>query len=378
MKKAILLAMLVVAVAGICTFQYVFAEEDALAVTSFSAYLADEYGRELYSLNADSKHEIASMVKIMTADLVFEAIEKGELALDEKITVSQQAAGMGGSQMFLDAGEDYPVSDLLKGVIVASANDASYALAERIAGSSEGFVAMMNEKAAQLGMNNTRFANCTGLPSDAEQYSTARDVNIMTRELMSHDGYSDFASVWTEDYVHPSGRVTTLTNTNKLIRQYSGCKGGKTGYTDSAGFCLSACAERNGVQAIATVIGAGDSKTRFAECSRLLNYAFANVTFCEVLKEGDAADFEVEIDGGKIDVLRPVAAERIGLPVMRGEEVKTEYVAYDVKAPVSKGDAIAKIVLTSGDRRAEFELYADSDVEKCTWWDRVKDLIDLW
>ena len=375
MKKSFLLVMLIMAVLSICTFQYACAEEGDLAITSFSAYLADEDGREIYSVNADERHQIASMVKIMTADLVFESIESGELSIDEKVTVSAEAAGMGGSQMFLDAGAEYTVSDLLKGVIVASANDASYALAERISGSATAFVADMNEKAASLGLRNTLFANCTGLPSDSEQYSSARDVNIMTRELMKHDLYFDYAGIWTEDYVHPSGRITTLTNTNKLIRQYTGCKGGKTGFTEDAGFCLSACAERGGIEVIATVIGAADGKTRFAECSRLFNHAFANLTRQVALEKGEEADATAEVKGGKIKSVVPVASKQAAITVMRGEKVSVEYQIFEVKAPLKAGDVVGKIILSNGDKREEFDLVSPVDIQKATLWDRIKDMM---
>lgn len=375
MKKSFLLVMLIMAVLSICTFQYACAEERDLVITSFSAYLADEDGREIYSVNADERHQIASMVKIMTADLVFESIESGELSIDEKVTVSAEAAGMGGSQMFLDAGAEYTVSDLLKGVIVASANDASYALAERISGSAIAFVADMNEKAASLGLRNTLFANCTGLPSDSEQYSSARDVNIMTRELMKHDLYFEYAGIWTEDYVHPSGRITTLTNTNKLIRQYSGCKGGKTGFTEDAGFCLSACAERGGIEVVATVIGAADGKTRFAECSRLFNHAFANLTRQVALEKGEEADATAEVKGGKIKSVVPVASEQAAITVMRGEKVSVEYQIFEVKAPLKAGDVVGKIILSNGDKREEFDLVSPVDIQKATLWDRIKDMM---
>ena len=375
MKKTFLLVLLIMTALSICTFQYACAEEGDLAITSFSAYLADEDGREIYSVNADERHQIASMVKIMTADLVFESIESGELSVDEKVTVSAEAAGMGGSQMFLDAGTEYSVSDLLKGVIVASANDASYALAERISGSASAFVADMNEKAALLGLRNTLFANCTGLPGDSEQYSSARDVNIMTRELMKHDLYFDYAGIWTEDYVHPSGRITTLTNTNKLIRQYTGCKGGKTGFTEDAGFCLSACAERGGIEVIATVIGAADGKTRFAECCRLFNHAFANLTRQVALEKGEEADATVEVKGGKIKSVVPVASKQAAITVMRGEKASVEYQIFEVKAPLKAGDVVGKIILSNGDKREEFDLVSPVDIQKATLWDRIKDMM---
>ena len=248
MKKIITCLILIAAVAAAFAANTACAEEEQKLVTAFSAYLTDsKSGRVLYAKDENEKHEIASMVKIMTATLTFEALERGELSLEEEIVVSHEAAGMGGSQMFLDAGESYKAGDLLKGVVIASANDASVALAERISGSHEAFVNKMNARARELGMNNTRFCCATGLPDSGEQYSTAKDVNVMTRELMKHKAYYDYAGIWLEDVVHPSGRTTQLVNTNKLIRNYSGCVGGKTGFTDEAGFCLSACAERKGV-----------------------------------------------------------------------------------------------------------------------------------
>lgn len=350
------------------------------SVNCHSAYLSDfATGAELYSYNADSKHEIASMVKIMTADLVFEAIENGQLSVDDEITVSERASSMGGSQMFLDANEKYKVGDLIKGVIVASANDAAVALAETVSGSVEGFVNLMNEKAEALGMNNTKFANPTGLPSESEQYSTARDVNIMTRELMKHDGYYDYAGIWTEDFVHPSGRVTTLTNTNKLIRSYQGCLGGKTGYTDCAKFCVSACAERNGIKTVATVIGAADSKTRFAEACGLFNYGFANFKNQVVCKKGEKIDRSVAVEKSRVKVMTPVAATDASILVKQGDDVKVEYeLPEKIKAPVSKGDKIGRIKITHEGKEYYFDLVSDSDISRATIWDILKDLAGKW
>ena len=349
-------------------------------VSCHSAYLTDfATGAELYAMNADSKHEIASMVKIMTATLVFEAIDEGKLNYDDKITVSEYAQSMGGSQMFLDAHEKYTVDDLLKGVIVASANDAAVALAETISGSSEGFVAEMNAKATELGMQNTKFANPTGLPSESEQYSTARDVNVMTRELMKHPDYYDYAKIWTEDFTHPSGRVTTLTNTNKMIRSYQGCMGGKTGYTASAKFCVSACAERNGVRTVATVIGADDGKVRFAEACKLFNYAFANYKNQTVCKAGEKIEKSVAVEKSRIKTITPVAATDASILVKQGDEVKVEYeLPEKIKAPVGKGDVIGRIKITYKDKDYFFDLVSENDIPKATIWDIIKDMAGKW
>lgn len=393
-KKLIIISALLALTVAICS-GVVFASEincgedmvnatdnnqNALSISCHSAYLADfATGAELYSYNADSKHEIASMVKIMTANLVFEAVEEGKISLDDDVTVSEYASSMGGSQMFLDAHEKYKVDDLLKGVIVASANDAAVALAETVSGSAEGFVNSMNEKAEALGMTNTKFANPTGLPSENEQYSTARDVNVMARELMKHSKYYDYAKIWTEEFTHPSGRVTTLTNTNKMIRQYQGCLGGKTGFTDSAKFCVSACAERNGIKTVATVIGADDSKTRFGEACRLFNYAFANFKNQVVCKQGEKIEKSVLVERSRVKAMTPVAAVDASVLIKQGDDFKVEYeLPEKIKAPISKGDVIGKIKITHDGKEYYFDLVSDSDIARATIWDIIKDMAGKW
>ena len=380
MKKAIgLLMVTVAALTAVFTVNVTCAEEAGPQVTAFSAYLTDSAsGRVLYAKNEDEKHEIASMVKIMTATLTFEALERGELSLEEKICVSETAASMGGSQMFLDAGVEYKAGDLLKGVIVASANDASVALAERIGGSHSAFVGLMNKRAAELGMKNTLFSCATGLPDSGEQYSTARDVNIMTRELMKHKGYYDYAGIWMEDFIHPSGRSTQLVNTNKLIRNYAGCVGGKTGFTDEAGFCLSACAERNGVRVTATLIGGKDGKGRFAEVSGMFNYAFANFKNVKLVTAGEELG-TVAVSGGKLKELPFGAAADISCLLKNSEQTAPPVITLPekVKAPVARGDVIgsAEYSLPDG-RRVSVDLVALSGVEKSSIWDIIKDIFD--
>ena len=380
MKKAIgLLMVTVAALTAVFTANVACAEEAGPQVTAFSAYLTDSAsGRVLYAKNEDEKHEIASMVKIMTATLTFEALERGELSLEEKICVSETAASMGGSQMFLDAGVEYKAGDLLKGVIVASANDASVALAERIGGSHSAFVGLMNKRAAELGMKNTLFSCATGLPDSGEQYSTARDVNIMTRELMKHKGYYDYAGIWMEDFIHPSGRSTQLVNTNKLIRNYAGCVGGKTGFTDEAGFCLSACAERNGVRVTATLIGGKDGKGRFAEVSGMFNYAFANFKNIKLVTAGEELG-TVAVSGGKLKELPFGAAADISCLLKNSEQTAPPVITLPekVKAPVARGDVIgsAEYSLPDG-RRVSVDLVALSGVEKSSIWDIIKDIFD--
>jgi D-alanyl-D-alanine carboxypeptidase (penicillin-binding protein 5/6) len=213
---------------------------EGFSINGKAAYLVDyDTGTVIFKYNENEKYQIASMVKIMTSLLAFEAIESGNLRLDEQIVISEAASGMGGSQVFLDAGTSHKVEDLLESLAVAAANDSSVAIAERIAGSEMGFVKLMNKRAKELNMQSTLFSNCTGLPNPG-QYSTAHDVSIMTRELSRFPKYKEFCSVWMKDYQHPDGRVTTITNTNKLVRFYKGCDCGKKGFTSEAMFCLSA------------------------------------------------------------------------------------------------------------------------------------------
>ncbi|MBQ9729564.1 MAG: D-alanyl-D-alanine carboxypeptidase, partial [Clostridia bacterium] len=196
-------------------------------------------GTEIYSKDAEKRLPIASMCKIMTLLLCFDDINAGRLSLEESVIASERAASMGGSQVYLDANGEYKVQELLKSIVVCSANDSCVAMAERVCGSESAFVDKMNEKAANLGMNNTLFSNCTGLPKDP-QYSCAKDVAKMLSELVKNKEYLTYSRIWMEDFTHPSGRVTGMTNTNTLVRFYEGCDGGKTGFTSQAGFCLAA------------------------------------------------------------------------------------------------------------------------------------------
>ncbi|MDE7348742.1 MAG: D-alanyl-D-alanine carboxypeptidase, partial [Clostridia bacterium] len=329
--------------------------------------------------NADAKHEIASMVKIMTANLIFEAIDEGKISYDEMITISPEASAMGGSQMFLDAGASYSVNDLLKGIIVVSANDASYAMAERIAGSVDGFVSMMNEKASQLGMSNTKFANCTGLPSESEQYSTAKDVNIMTRSLMSHDKYFEYASVWMEDYQHPSGRITQFVNTNKLIKQYSGCKGGKTGYTDKAGHCLSACAERNGMKVVATIVGGSDSKSRFNQVRSMFDYSFANYVNKIFYRKGDVLG-SIQVKKSPVKSIEVACGDDITKfsKVGASSEDLQIVLPQEIKAPIKKGDVVGKAIYQMDGQERSVDIIAMQDAKKSTFLDFIKDVTGEW
>ncbi len=350
------------------------------SVQAKSAYLMDRRtGEPLYGQSENVEYPIASMVKIMTALLTFEEIEKGNLSFDEKVLISDSAAGMGGSQMFLDRGLEYPVTDLLKGVIVVSANDACVALAERIAGTEESFVERMNERAKTLGMTHTVFVNATGLPKEGG-HSTAHDVALMLRELTTHEHYYDYSKIWLEDYTHPDGRVTTLTNTNKFVRFYDECDGGKTGFTSEAKFCLAASATRGDTRLISVIIGAEDSKTRFAESKRLLSYGFANFTTDVLVKKGDAV-FHCPVQSSRRQSIL-CAAER-DIAVLRrtgsaASEPNVESVFYDVKAPVKVGDVVGECTISDGKNEFTVKLLAAEEADKATVGDYFKKIAGQW
>lgn len=348
-----------------------------------SAYMVDYgTGTVLYERDADKRLPIASMVKIMTLVITFDTIEAGGLTLDQKITVSENASGMGGSQMFLDSGVDYSVSDLIKGIVICSANDASVAIAETISGTVEEFVSLMNDRAKAMGMENTCFVNVTGLPQEG-QYCTARDVTIMMRKLLEHKSYYKFSTIYMENYTHPDGRITELVNTNKLVRFYRGCDAGKTGFTNEAMFCLSASALRNNTRVIATVIGASDSKSRFAEVSSLFNYAFANYSQEVIIKKDEPISNDIEVRKGKTHTITVAADKDIYILRKRGDNLKYEVgVELEEKlcAPIAKGTIIGKITVTSSDGKTigTSNIVALEDIEVAGFGDSLKKVLENW
>lgn len=393
MKKTIPLilisALLFVAVALTSALGSAFVAEakGEKALSSFnsrSAYLIDyATGEVLYERNADAKYPIASMVKIMTLSIVFDEIEAGRLSVDDVITVSEEAAGMGGSQMFLDAGADYKLGDLIKGVVVASANDASVAIAETISGSKEAFIDLMNEKAVEMGLTNTKFINVTGLPGDG-QYSTARDAANMLSYLIKHPAYFDYSTIYMENYAHPDGRISELVNTNKLVRFYKGCDGGKTGFTNDAMYCLSATAKRGDMRVIATVLGAESSKERNKEISSMFNYAFANYDSVTVLKKGVPMEAELTVKGAKAGTVKVATDADLAFLAKRGEKprYKPEIEIFsDLKAPIAAGDKIGVVRLVSDqtkDIKCEVGLLAAEDISKRDLGDSLEMILDNW
>ena len=357
----------------------VFAKEEEQAFSqSKSAYIVEPFSNTvIYKKDEDKKLPIASMCKIMTLLICFEAIDNEDLSYDELIKVSEKASGMGGSQIFLETNGEYTVGELLKGIVVASANDACVALAERLCGNEELFVKRMNERAEELGMSNTLFANCTGLPK-IEQYCSAKDVSIMFSELLKHHDYFRFAKIWTDKVVHPNDRITEISNTNKLIRFYEGCDCGKTGYTSEAGHCLVASACRNGMRIVSVVIGASDSKTRFKEVSDMFNYAFANYTNKKIVDESIPLEIKVDVVGGKKDTLEVIPAEPVFIFSKKNEKRCFEinfYPEAKVKAPIEKGDKVGRLTIyENGVEIKSVNVLANEDVFNKTYYESYSPL----
>lgn len=359
----------------------VFAEDD-LSVKSKSAYLVDaDTGTVIYAENENNKLPIASMCKIMTLLLCFEAQKNGVIDYNDKICVSENAAGMGGSQVFLEPNAEYLVDELLKSIIVASANDACVALAEKISGSESLFVDKMNERAQELGMKNTVFVNCTGLPKPG-QHSTAKDVSIMFAELIKHKEYFKYSGIWMDKIEHPKGRITEISNTNKLIKFYNGCDGGKTGYTSEAGHCLAASAIRNGMRLVCVVISSPDSKARFNDVSSMFNYGFANYVNKLVIDDKKPLDLRVDIVGGKQDKISVVAENHLSLFCKKGEKrsVEIDFKPLSrVKAPIYKGDVVGTLnVYENGVEIAVINVLSNEDVLQKTYFDVINDIGRNW
>ena len=343
----------------------VFAEGNTdLGLNAKSAILMEEStGNILYESNPDERLPIASVTKVMTMLLIMEAVDSGKISLDDMVTVSENAMSYGGSTMFLETGEQLTVNDMLKGIAVASANDGCVAMAEHLAGSESAFVDMMNEKAKELGMENTHFMNTNGLDED-DHYSSARDVAIMSRELMKHETIFNYTSIWMDTL---RGGKFQLANTNKLIRFYDGANGLKTGSTSKALCCLSAAAKRNDMQLIAVVLGAPTSAERFASAKSLLDYGFANYAVNTQITAGDEVQ-KIAVEKGVDKEVGVVAGDSCSTLVKKGQEDNiTKEIKIDetITAPIEAGQKIGTMTISrDGEVIADIDLNASSTVEK--------------
>lgn len=342
----------------------VSAEGENLDIDAKSVILIEEStGNVLYESNPDEQLPIASVTKVMTMLLIMEAVDSGKITLDDMVTVSENAMSYGGSTMFLEAGEQLTVNDMMKGIAVASANDGCVAMAEYLAGSESAFVDMMNQRAKELGMENTHFMNTNGLDED-NHYSSARDVAIMSRELIKHKTIFNYTSIWMDTL---RGGKFQLANTNKLIRFYEGANGLKTGSTSKALCCLSATAKRDDMQLIAVVLGAPTSAKRFSSAKALLDYGFANYSVNTQVTAGDEIE-RVHVEKGVVDEVGAVAAESYMALVKKGEESNIErevIIDENIEAPLEVGEKIGTVkFMRDGELLAQVDLNTDAAVEK--------------
>ena len=393
-KKLIRFFTVIIAIALLCPLS-VWAEETAqeekeeLAIgveAPYALLMEASTGTVLYEKDANTAAPPASVTKIMTMLLIFEALESGKIKLDDMVTVSEKAASMGGSQVFLEPNEKQTVDTMLKCIAIASANDACVAMAEYVSGSEEAFVNQMNERAKELGMKNTKFINCNGL--DAEGHLTsAYDIALMSRELLlNHPQVHDYCTIWMDTIVHSTAKGRQefgLSNTNKLIRQYEYCTGLKTGSTSEAGFCISATAKKNDMELIAVIMSGETSKSRFLDATTLLNYGFANY---QIYRDTDAERellTEIPVKGGVEQSVLPVYQEEFAYLLMNGENIadveKRLSLPEELQAPVSEGQKLGILEYYHGNQKmGEVQILADKSVNKAKYKDYLERVWLAW
>lgn len=383
MKKWIAwVLVLLMAVSGSVTVS----AEEGIEITSPSAVLMEaSTGTVLYEKDADTRRHPASVTKIMTLLLTFEALEEGKISMEEEAVTSAYAKSMGGSQVFLEEGERQTVETLIKCIVIASGNDAAVTMAEHISGSEEAFVAQMNERAKQLGMENTHFVDCCGLTDSTDHYTSARDIAIMTRELITkYPKIFEYSGIWMENITHVTRNGSSefgLTNTNKLLRSFEGCTGLKTGSTSLAKFCLSATATRNGVDLISVIMAGPDSKTRFQDAASLLTYGFGICSFYR--DEEPPALSEVPIQKGIKDTVSCQYGDTFSYLSTTNEsfsgiekQIKWQE---ELTAPVEAGQQIGSLsYMLNGKELGSVPILAGESVEKAGYFDYLKKAAEGW
>lgn len=382
MKRGILSFILILAcVLSLNVSKSITVFGEGLNIDAKSHYLIDyNTGTVLLKENETEHLEVASMVKLMTSLITIEKIKAGELSLDQKVLVSEYAASQEGSQAFLDANKEYTINDLLKSVIIASANDSSVALAEAIGGTEEGFVNLMNSKAKELGLKNTKYANSTGLPSENEQYSCAEDIAKLLKEEINHELYFKYSKIWIDEIIHESGRRTELVNTNILTRQYKGCDIGKTGFTDEAGYCLSASSVKGNMRLISVVIGAKTAKERFSITTNLLNYGFSNYENKMLAQKDEVVENDLKVKNSKNGKIELVYDSDVYILTKKGDKAEVSVkldIPEKVSGVINKGEIIGKAYFVKdGVVVAETNILSNETINKLTFKDGFKKVLD--
>lgn len=378
MKRSIVVIIMTICLSLAMVPTPIFASEVKvdLADNAKSAILIErDTGAVLFEKNSDEKLSPASMTKIMTMLLIMEALDEGKIQLKEKVITSEYAASMGGSQIFLEEGEEMTVDELLLAISLGSANDASVAMAEKIGGSEKNFVEMMNEKAKELGLKNTKFQNATGLPAN-DHYSSARDMALLAKELMKHENVTKYTSQYESYLRENTDKKFWLVNTNRLVKFYPGVDGLKTGFTNEAKYCLTATAKKDDMRVIAVVFGAPTSKERNKQITQMFDYAFSQFETKQFYAKGDVLG-KVTVEKGQKRKIEMAAGESISLLAKKGEKmdkVKTKVkLNKNIAAPIKKGQEIGKIVLEKdGKTIAENAVVANENVKPASWWTLYK------
>lgn len=376
MKRIISCFMLIAMLISVTPVAFAKESSVELADRAKSAVLIErDTGTILYDKNSDQKLPPASMTKIMTMLLIMEALEKNHIKMDEKVRTSEYAASMGGSQIFLEPGEEMTVEQMLKGIAIGSGNDASVAMAEKIAGSVEAFVEMMNKKVEELGLKNTHFKNPTGLP-EADHYSSAQDMALMAKELLKYEEITKYTGKY-EDYLREgTDKKFWLVNTNRLVKFYPGVDGVKTGFTNEAKYCLTATAKKDNMRVIAVVFGADTPKDRNAQVTKMLDYAFSQYQTHPLFKKNQILT-KMKVSKGSENEANLMTSEPISVLTKKGENVDdvTQEIVMkkDVKAPIKRGDELGSLQLKKDEKIiAESKLVAEKNIDEASWWKLFK------
>ncbi len=353
----------------------VYASDISSEVNAKSYIVIDNNNKILFGNNYESKREVASICKLMTTLIALEKIDAGEMKLDDKIYVSHYAASMEGSQAFLDGGKEYVLEDILKSIIIASANDSAVAVAESIGGGEKSFVSMMNSRARELGMHNTLYANSTGL-STPEQYSTAYDTALLLKELDKYSLYHKYSSVWLDYITHDSGRKTELVNTNRNIRYYEYCEMGKTGFTDEAGYCLASKNTKGELTVYTVVLGSSSSASRFTDSMKLSSFAFANYSVESLVSKGDIVENGVRVTRGAKDSISLHISDDYLVTKKVGSE-ESYSIRYElpdtIEAEIRKGDIVGQVLIIENSIViGEVDIIAGESIARETY----KDVLD--
>lgn len=376
-----IMLLVVLLISGQWGEKTVLASERVGGLSSAKSYIVmDGNGSVLLEQHSEEKKEVASICKLMTTLITLENIERGDISLDDKFVASDYACMAEGSQAFLDSGCEYSVRDLLKSVIVASANDSAIVLAENISGSESAFVELMNKKAKEIGMKNTLYANSTGLHSNKSQYSTAKDTAIILNKISTFDIYREDCGIWMDKLVHPSGRETELVNTNRLIKYYPYTLTGKTGYTDEAGYCLSSTALKDDLKLTCVVLGCTSSADRFSDSVTLYNYAYANYRSEKIIDKTIPIDSPVKVSRGKKDKLEIAFEEDFYLTRKVGAEKNYELqynIPEKLNAPVKNGDIIGNVEIILNDQViGKVNIISNEDIALQSYKDIINKIVD--